>query len=165
MMQDLMMTLDAEVCALELLVACTQKEQQHLLAFETDGLDRVLAEKNRLLERETVLRDRRESQVTAALASAGAPSHETTLSALIKRVPRMVSLTLASRRERIRALLGALRELNQVAGYHAERQLRWARKTRLSLQKTSEHPSATGYGRSGRPTSDMGDGYRLRGSV
>lgn len=165
MMQDLLMTLDAEVGALELLVACTQKEQQHLLAFETQGLDEVLAEKNRLLKRENALRNVRESQVKAALASTGAPAHETTLSALIKRAPRMVSLTLASRRERIRALLGALRELNQVAGYHAERQLRWARKTRLSLQKTSEHLSPTGYGRGGRPTSNTGDSYRLRGRV
>ncbi len=160
-MQRLLATLDDEIRVLDALVRTTQTEQQHLLAFEPEGLDLILQEKMRLLAREDVLRQVREQAVGEHLAALGADPGGSLLD-LIERLPEGSSRALSSRRSRLRALLGALAELNAVAGYHAKRQLRWVQQCRKSL----EVPAASaGYGPDGARDARYGTGRVLTGTV
>lgn len=159
-MHHLLRTLDDEVRALEALVQCTQREHQLLLAFEPEPLDAVLAEKERLLAHEDALRAERERLVQAALASIGAPRDKSTLTDLMDAAPKVRSCLL-SRRERLRALLGALGELNAAARFHAGRTLRWAR----SCRRTLAPGATTGYGRDGRTEAGPRAGLRLNACV
>lgn len=156
-MQLLLSTLDEEVALLEDLVACTQKEQQHLLAFEPAELEAATEAKQRLLDREANLRTRREHGVENALRAAGAPPEARTLGDLCRLLAEPARTGLGARRDRLKALLGALAELNIAAGIHAERQLRWVRSCRRAMGAREGHA----YGPSGRIDTTYGAGHCL----
>lgn len=165
-MQRLLLLLDDEVGALEALVHVTQQETQHLLAFEPEGLEHILEHKKRLLAREDELRLARQGQVRVVLARGGSPepvSQDATLSQLIVSLPAHSARPLTLRRDRLRALIGALRELNQVAGFHARRQLTWARSCRQNV--TPVAGTVRAYGPQGRPDARYGGGYHLNARV
>ncbi|MFT7624289.1 MAG: flagellar biosynthesis/type III secretory pathway chaperone [Myxococcota bacterium] len=152
-MNHLLAVLDEEVCVLEALVQVTQKEQQHLLAFEPAGLELLLDQKSRLLAREEDLRAHRERLVGSGR----------TLLQHIESLPGQQGRVLATRRSRLRALLGALGELNQVAGLHAKRQLRWVRQCRKRLEVKERNGAS--YGPQGRRSTHYGSGRVLSASV
>lgn len=112
--------LDQEVATYEALVGVTQREHQALLAFEPVRTESVLAEKTALLERGFELRALRERLTPGGdLLAAAADVEE--------------GNALRERRDRLRALLSALSELNQLAMLQATRQLRWVRARRRAL--------------------------------
>ncbi len=159
-MQRLITTLDREIVALESLVQITQKEQQHLLAFEPQGLDLVLGEKHLLLREQDRLRIDRETLVVSMSRS----NESGTLAGLIAAVDPVVAAPLTARRNRLLALLGALTELNRASETHARRQLHWARACKRSVEAAS--PNGTdGYGPNGKPNSTHGSGLMLNASV
>lgn len=160
--QQLLQMLDEEVCALENLVSCTQREQQHILAFEPEELGVVVEEKRQLLMLEDALRIRREALVANLLRQLGASATARTLSDLVAiEPPRATALRV--RRDRLQALLGALSELNAVAAIHAKRQLRWSRSCRKAL--TGKRSDERAYGPGGAPGTSPSKGLRLRVSV
>ncbi len=117
---QLVEVLDQEVATYEALVGVTQREHQALLAFEPLRAEAVLAEKTALLERGHALRALRER-----LAPGGV------LETVTRGSPEADALR--ERRDRLRALLSALSELNQLAMLQATRQLRWVRTRRRAL--------------------------------
>ena len=162
-MQCLQATLDREVALLERLVECTQTEQQQLLALEAQNLEQTLYEKQRLLDNLNSHVLRREAEVRDALGRAGLEGDTLGLSALIDSVPNGVALELGSRRDRIQALMEALRELNTAAGFFAEQKIKWVRACRKAIEVTDVENEQ--YGPSGRVSENVPNGRRLNASV
>lgn len=161
-MQCLLHTLDEELQTLEALVLCTQREQEHLLAYEPDRLEGVLDEKRRLLRQQDAQRCARERAVTLALQESHASAGET-LSDLIDQLPTDAARPLSARRARMRALLGALAELSEVARFHAHRHLRFVRDCRSQLGGGVRNGAQTGYDAVGRVQRRNGGGQQLNG--
>ena len=160
-MEHLLTMLDDELRTLSDLVACTQLEQQHLLAFEAEGLEEVVGRKQRLLDLEDQLRWKREVAVQAALAEQGARGK--TLTDLVNALPASAGSELSERRDSLRAILTALQELTAVSAFHANRHLRFTRTARRKLAG-SQH-SGPAYDRSGSARREMGGGLSLNACV
>ena len=160
MTQHLIALLDQEIQLLETLVACTQREQQHLLAFEPAELEYAVQEKQRLLQLEAGLRIKREQAVAQVLRAERAGPEARTLSDLCRIVDAGNRTSLTTRRDRLKALLAALAELNVAAGIHAERQLRWVRSCRRNLGARDASVDAA-YGPSGRSQHSYGGGHAV----
>jgi flagellar biosynthesis/type III secretory pathway chaperone len=164
-MQCLRSTLEGEVALLKRLVECTQREKQQILAFEPEGLDSIVQEKQKLLEQLNVLHKCREVQLQEELRASNAPDgYPTSLTALISLLPDHLARELEPTRDTLRSLLEALQELNMTAGFHAERQLVWVRNCKKALRKTNPSTDQS-YGPSGRMDDALGGGVRLNASV
>ena len=124
-MTDLLAILDTEVQTLEALVRVSQAERQALMTFETVGLRQRVDEKEALLGEEDAVRTSREAWLLARGAET-LPEYLATLS-------EAAAAPIVERRTRIRALLAALSELNQLSLLQATRQLRWVRTRRRTL--------------------------------
>ncbi len=155
--------MDEELVTLHALVLCTQKEQEHLLAFEPECLDALVREKRALITQQEQLRTQREALVEEALP--GVPADEATLGLLVEQVGVSHAAALTERRGRIRALLGALAELNEVARVYAHRHLRFVRECRTKLGGGYKTGVQTSYDSVGRPQRRTGGGMRLNGRV
>ena len=106
---------------------------------------------------------RRESEVHEALNRAGVSTENHSLSALIDSLPAGVALELGSRRDRIQALMEALRELNSAAGFFAEQKLKWIRACRKAIEVDDAEGGQ--YGPTGRIDESVPNGRRLNASV
>ena len=160
-MEHLLTILDDELRTLTDLVACTQLEQQHLLAFEPGGLEEVVGRKQRLLDREDQHRRQREAAVRTAMAERGLGGE--TLTDLIDALPETLGRALSDRRDSLRAILTALQELTAVSAFHATRHLRFTRMARRKLAGTQH--SGPAYDRSGSARREMGGGLSLNACV
>lgn len=147
--------LDGHIALLRDLVAVSQEEQRHLIAFEPASLFRATEEKRILASQleasEASLKDLLAGAAEAAgMRDGGAP----TVASLAKALPAREAELLRDRAECLAALAGTLRELSAMSLVHAERGTRIVRAyTALLRSWDPTGPSeATGaYTARGRP--------------
>jgi flagellar biosynthesis/type III secretory pathway chaperone len=137
------------------LVDIAQREQQHLIAFETEPLEACLTTKQAMVERANVAERRtRDATTKVRVLSDVSVEEASSLRHLASRLPGEMGRETLDRCSRLRSLAQTLDELQAISAVHAERGLNVVRAW-TNLLTTSADAGAYGSDgrRSNRPVS------------